>query len=1054
MIKKLSQWVRQRRRSSTTSAEPGAVHTHWVTLTVHRRRKVRSHSVDQFDGTLCFLGVCDDCGASMPSDQSQCQLSVYRNGSGGGSGGGAGGGNSSNKCSCLCLNLSLYRELPAEDPSDSDSWAKGMVLSSPDHVVVSAAQSQSQHMVTSNFVNSSDRMSGITSCVLNPLPASANNQPQLAATANFNSQSGSRGNMSIATLHPVQPDRNANVDISVSPPLLSMRKPSENEINDNTCEVNVSMGANLMTCSLASVSCLSSLSLSEDSSSSLTVSEASSLSSGPSLAVEPEVLPAPPSSVSQRARLARVDPTRHLVTVAYRSASIPCYLRTNDSKRNEPHYDEEEEEEEEILGSDDDEQEDPRDYCKGGYHPVKIGDLLNSRYHIVRKLGWGHFSTVWLSWDIQSKRFVALKVVKSAQHYTETAIDEIKLLKCVREADECDPHREKAVQLLDDFKISGVNGTHVCMVFEVLGNNLLKLIIRSNYQGIPLHNVKLIIKQVLEGLDYLHTKCKIIHTDIKPENILMCVDDVHIRKLAADAIEFQRMGLKLPGSAVSTAPKEKPQDFSKMSKNKKKKMKKKQKKQEQLIQIQLQQLEELDREKGSDKTVTTPNEESDHIESSPSLNSLQRMDTENNTQPDSQGVTTNGSGGAGDHPAPAKLVNGQHSDNASTNEKNKVKPCSEQIQEGQENKVNAIKKGLESTALANSTNNAIQNEDDDDQENDSSSNLNKSSGSEGQITAISRLEVSGVDSPTTEETNNATNAAEHSPAETNNHTLSTSTTNQTSNAVVPPPSEPPLCNGHSQEQDKGSSQAGAAAVKQDSGVTAKAGQGSNVATGNGDQAVDGQCWENTTRLVNSVSLDLESCDGEVEDMQTDGVSEEVGGSSRKPDPVHEICDVFPVKIADLGNACWTYHQFTEDIQTRQYRCLEVLIGAGYDTPADIWSTACMAFELATGDYLFEPHSGEDYTRDEDHLAHIIELVGPIPRHIALCGKYSREFFNRRGELRHISKLKPWGLVDVLTEKYEWSDKDAQEFSDFLLPMLAFDPTEQSQKTAEFKNQQS
>jgi hypothetical protein len=36
-----------------------------------------------------------------------------------------------------------------------------------------------------------------------------------------------------------------------------------------------------------------------------------------------------------------------------------------------------------------------------------------------------------------------------------------------------------------------------------------------------------------------------------------------------------------------------------------------------------------------------------------------------------------------------------------------------------------------------------------------------------------------------------------------------------------------------------------------------------------------------------------------------------------------------------------YHHFTEDIQTRQYRCLEVLLGAGYGTPADIWSTACM-----------------------------------------------------------------------------------------------------------------
>ena len=55
--------------------------------------------------------------------------------------------------------------------------------------------------------------------------------------------------------------------------------------------------------------------------------------------------------------------------------------------------------------------------------------------------------------------------------------------------------------------------------------------------------------------------------------------------------------------------------------------------------------------------------------------------------------------------------------------------------------------------------------------------------------------------------------------------------------------------------------------------------------------------------------------------------------------------------------------------------------------------------MATGDYLFEPHSGDDYTRDEDHLAHIIELVGAIPRNIAFSGKYSKEFFkkNKRGD---------------------------------------------------------
>lgn len=46
------------------------------------------------------------------------------------------------------------------------------------------------------------------------------------------------------------------------------------------------------------------------------------------------------------------------------------------------------------------EEEDIEDYKKGGYHPVTIGDRFdNSRYIVVRKLGWGHFSTVWLALD-------------------------------------------------------------------------------------------------------------------------------------------------------------------------------------------------------------------------------------------------------------------------------------------------------------------------------------------------------------------------------------------------------------------------------------------------------------------------------------------------------------------------------------------------------------------------------------------------------------------------------------------------------------------------------
>lgn len=250
----------------------------------------------------------------------------------------------------------------------------------------------------------------------------------------------------------------------------------------------------------------------------------------------------------------------------------------------------------EPYSSEEEEQESREDYCKGGYHPVKIGDLFLNRYHVVRKLGWGHFSTVWLCWDLEDKRYAALKIVKSAPHFTETAKDEVKILKAIRYGDPTNPKRNKTVQLLNDFKISGVNGTHICMVFEVLGHNLLKLILKSNYRGIPIANVRSITRQVLEGLDYLHTKCKIIHTDIKPENVLICVDESTIRKLACEATNWHSMGLKLPYSLISTAPKQfqEQQISGKMSKNKKKKLKKKAKRQSELIKKQLEHIQQLE----------------------------------------------------------------------------------------------------------------------------------------------------------------------------------------------------------------------------------------------------------------------------------------------------------------------------------------------------------------------------------------------------------------------------------------------------------------------------
>ncbi|XP_026478766.1 SRSF protein kinase 3-like [Ctenocephalides felis] len=555
------------------------------------------------------------------------------------------------------------------------------------------------------------------------------------------------------------------------------------------------------------------------------------------------------------------------------------------------------EDEEEIYTSEEEEeQEDTSDYCKGGYHPVKIGDLFLSRYHVTRKLGWGHFSTVWLCWDLVDKRFVALKVVKSAPHFTETARDEIKILKAVRDSDPTDPKRDKTVQLLNDFKISGINGTHICMVFEVLGHHLLKLILKSNYRGIPRANVKVIIRQVLEGLDYLHTKCKIIHTDIKPENVLVCVDENYIRKLACEATELHSKGLKLPTSLISTAPKEFQEQSlkTKMSKNKKKKLKKKAKRQSELLRKQMEQIEEM-------KELRTSVSENGEVE----ISNLDSSENSNVQSPEDSSTSVN-------------EVRSPDGDDDS----------------------------IKDTATPDSDNNPI------------------------------TMQVNGC-----------------------------STKSEKSE-----PTSDGMAGGEKQSADEDSNTP--AGEGGDTVVRIKEGSGEPTENNSNNSP------EREVQRPNSIKTEP------------------------PPDPALVPCDV-EVKIADLGNACWVNKHFTEDIQTRQYRSLEVLLGAGYNTSADIWSTACMAFELATGDYLFEPHSGEDYNRDEDHLAHIIELLGEIPRKIALSGKFSYLVFNKKCELRHITGLKPWGLVDVLTEKYEWSLQEATEFAEFLKPMLDFDPNKRA-----------
>jgi len=69
---------------------------------------------------------------------------------------------------------------------------------------------------------------------------------------------------------------------------------------------------------------------------------------------------------------------------------------------------------------------------------------------------------------------------------------------------------------------------------------------------------------------------------------------------------------------------------------------------------------------------------------------------------------------------------------------------------------------------------------------------------------------------------------------------------------------------------------------------------------------------------------------------------------------------------------------------------------------------------------------------------MMELLGRMPKNLALSGKNSKKFFDSKGHLRRISGLNFWPLKKVLVEKYKIKESEANQLADFLLPMLSWD----------------
>ncbi|KZF26771.1 protein kinase [Xylona heveae TC161] len=157
------------------------------------------------------------------------------------------------------------------------------------------------------------------------------------------------------------------------------------------------------------------------------------------------------------------------------------------------------------------------------YYPAKPGEILADRYQLVVKIGWGTRSTVWLARDIrrykwQVERFAALKIneLNSEEAQYERDIEDH-----IAKKDPLHPGYPMIRTCIESFEITRPEGSHICLAYEPMREPFWLYQRHFRDDKLPFPVVKAYFLMLLAGLDYLHSECRVIHTDLRLENILV-----------------------------------------------------------------------------------------------------------------------------------------------------------------------------------------------------------------------------------------------------------------------------------------------------------------------------------------------------------------------------------------------------------------------------------------------------------------------------------------------------------------------------------------------------
>ncbi|KAI9806285.1 MAG: hypothetical protein M1825_006400 [Sarcosagium campestre] len=172
------------------------------------------------------------------------------------------------------------------------------------------------------------------------------------------------------------------------------------------------------------------------------------------------------------------------------------------------------------------------------FYPVRIGEVFQSRYQVLGKLGYGSRSTAWLCCDLRGHKYVTLKV---------------------RERDTPTIRRELAAY--KHLNTISTRNPGVLLYMSLFGMSMETLRQLLPGRKLPESLLKAFLPHLLHALDFLHTDAKMIHADLQAFNVHLKIEEDETilqefeagelsspgpRKIDGDRIIYESRGLKWP----------------------------------------------------------------------------------------------------------------------------------------------------------------------------------------------------------------------------------------------------------------------------------------------------------------------------------------------------------------------------------------------------------------------------------------------------------------------------------------------------------------------------